>query len=112
VGTVTSSLERRIVAGGLLLAGGLVALWLLWGYIVGAAVLFAAFRVLTRGTRSRRPKSSWSSLGRTAALMFAAWNSRWLKPSLVKASIPAKAGAEHAPRLFDDTEPELEGAPF
>lgn len=54
------------------------------------------------GVRSR-PRSSWSSLGRTAAIMFAAWNSRWLKPGkkpgkrIVKASVPKAAGAEHAP---------------
>lgn len=39
----------------------------------------------------RRPKSSWSSLGRTVALMFGAWNTRWLNPKLPKASIPASA---------------------
>lgn len=42
----------------------------------------------------RRPKSSWSALGRTGAIMYAAWNSRWLKPT-VKASIPASAANPH-----------------
>jgi len=64
------------VAGATLLAVGL-----LWHYLLAAGVLYAAVRHLTRHTRRRRPKSSWSSLGRTVALMFAAWNSRWLKPA-------------------------------
>ena len=50
----------------------------------------------------RRPKSSWSSLGRTAALMFGAWNTRWLKPHQAKASVPAKAGVEHSPADFGE----------
>jgi hypothetical protein len=80
---------------------GVVALvllvWLAWPYLVGAGVTFAGWRVATSHTRRRRPRSSWSSLGRTAAMMYAAWNSRWLKGSTFKASVPAAAGREHAP---------------
>jgi hypothetical protein len=99
-----SARERHLIVGGLLLAAALVTIWLVWPYIVSAGVLYVCWRVIRRdlpGYR-RRPKSSWSSLGRTAALMFAAWNSRWLKPTLHKASVPGRAGAEHAPATVDE----------
>jgi hypothetical protein len=90
------SVELRV---GLVLAGVVAiaaAVWLLWPYIVGGAVAVIGWRVVTRHTRRRRPRSSWSSLGRTAAMMYAAWNSRWLKGSTLRASIPARAGRGHA----------------
>lgn len=73
-----------------------LVVWLAWPYLVGVAVIAAGWRVATRHTRRKRPRSSWSSLGRTAALMYAAWNSRWLKGSTFKASVPARVGAGHA----------------
>jgi len=78
----------------LMLAGLLVlAAVLLWKWLLLAGVARLAWRRLYPGRR--RPKSSWSSLGRTAAMLFAAWNSRWLKPQQLRASVPARAGAEH-----------------
>lgn len=79
------------------LAAVAVAVWL-WQYLVGAGVMYAAFRHLTRHTRRRRPRSSWSSLGRTAAMLYAAYNSRGLvqrngRP--LRVSVPASAGRQH-----------------
>lgn len=84
----------RLLPVGVVVAGALgLTVYLLWPYLVGAGVLAVAWRVVGRDVRSsrrRRPRSSWSSLGRTAALMFAAWNSRWLKPTVqTRVSVPA-----------------------
>lgn len=75
------SVEPRVVAALAGVAVVALVLALLWRYAVGAAVVWAAWRHVTRGSRRRRPRSSWSSLGRTAALLYAAWNSRWLRPT-------------------------------
>lgn len=84
------------IVGMALLAGTLA--FLLWHYIVGAGVLLLAVRHLRRHGRRRRPRSSWSSLGRTAAMLYASWNSRGLvrrngRP--LRVSVPARAGREH-----------------
>lgn len=79
------------VAGAAALA---LFVWAVWPYLVGLAVMVAGWRVATAHTRRRRPRSSWSSLGRTVAAMYAAWNSRWLKGG-VRVSVPARAGREH-----------------
>lgn len=85
---------RRVAIVALVVGALMLTVWLLWPYLVGGAALAVAWRVVGRDVRRgarRRPRSSWSSLGRTAALMFAAWNSRWLKPtSPIRASIPAR----------------------
>lgn len=77
-----------------LLAVALLIVWL-WHYIAALIVTWGAWRYLARkhGWTRRRPKSSWSSLLRSGGIAFAAWNSRWLKPT-TRASIPAKAGNE------------------
>lgn len=93
----TGTVDVRLLCGVAGVAVLALVVWFAWPYIVGAGVTVAGYRIATRGTRRRRPRSSWSSLGRTAAMMYAAYNSRWLKGPLVKASIPAKAGREHAP---------------
>lgn len=89
-----------------LLALASLLIYLYWRVAVNALTLLLVGRVawmyLThRLGIKRRPKSSWSSLGRTAAIMYAAWNSRWLKPS-VKASIPASADGEPKPAQYTD----------
>lgn len=88
------TVQLRLLCGVAALAVLAAAVWLLWPYLVGSVVLVAAWRVATRGMRRRRPRSSWSSLGRTAAAMYAAWNSRWLRQG-VRVSAPARAGREH-----------------
>lgn len=97
---------RQISAAALLTITASLALLL---YLYRADVLLAGlgylcFRLLMhRAGFKRRPKSSWSSLGRTAALMYASWNSRWLNPtSRIKASIPAKVGLIDHPDPFGD----------
>lgn len=96
------NVELRVAVALAAVVGVVLVVVLVWQYLVAGAVLVAAARHLTRHTRRRRPKSSWSSLGKTAALMFAAWNSRWLKPSTVerngrplRVSVPAVVGREH-----------------
>lgn len=96
------NVELRVAVALAAVVGIVLVVVLVWQYLVAGAVLVAAVRHLTRHTRRRRPKSSWASLGKTAAMMFAAWNSRWLKPSTVerngrplRVSIPAKAGRDH-----------------
>lgn len=69
------------------------AVVLYWHILVGLAVGAFAYRHLTRATRRRRPKSSWSQMGRTVAMMYGAWNTRWLKNTTFRASVPAAAGA-------------------
>lgn len=93
--------RRLILAAAVTLTVAFIV-WVLWPYIVGAAVTLAAWRVLRRDTRRRRPKSSWSSLGRTGATLFAAWNSRWLKGPLLKASVPASADGVPNPLLKEE----------
>lgn len=98
--------ERRLlVSGGVVLAGALgLGVYLLWPYLVAVGVLAAAWRVLRRDVRRRRPRSSWSSLGRTVALMYAAWNSRWLRQvtNPVRVSVPAAADGGASTPLPDD----------
>lgn len=79
-----------------LLAGAL-AVALLWHYVLTGIALWFFYRIMRwkHGPKARpRPKSSWSSLGRTSALMLVAWNTRWVKPML-SASIPASASNEY-----------------
>lgn len=91
---------RRTICGVVLLLVTALALYALWRWLLEGTVLIIAVRHLTRDRRRRRPKSSWSSLGRTGALMFAAWNSRWLakgangKP--LRVTVPAAADGEPA----------------
>ena len=84
----------------------LVALLELWRWLLAAVVVCAAWRHLTRGMRRRRPKSSWSSLLRSAAVVYAAWNSRWLRPkgpgAHIKVTVPKRAVT-----TFDD-----QGVPY
>lgn len=106
--TIHIPIDRRlIVAAGLILVLAFVFV-LIWPYLVAAGVLAVAWRVIGRDLRSarrRRPKSSWAALGKSAALMYAAWNSRWLKPALVKASVPQLAdGGDPKPDLVVDAE--------
>lgn len=89
--------RRYLLAAAAVIVATVLVL-LFWRYLVGAGVIVVGYRTVTRHIRRRRPRSSWSSLGRTASIMFAAWNSRWLKPtSPVVAKVHAAAGAEHAP---------------
>lgn len=79
-----------------------LAVVILWHYIIEALVGYTVIRLAWAWARKElgikhRPRTSWSSLGRTAALLFAAWNTRWIKPHTVRASVPAKAGSEHRP---------------
>lgn len=76
----------------LALAAASILLVIYWRDVLAFVIGISALKIIAHklGLRSRRPKSSWSSLGRTGAMMFAAWNSRWLKPATVKASIPEK----------------------
>lgn len=99
-------MTRRISPAAVLsLVAFAVLIVAVWHYVLTAAGLWFAYRILRwkHGPKRRpRPRSSWSSLGRTAALMFAAWQARWLKPtSPITASIPAQAGAEHRPEGWD-----------
>lgn len=92
--TIHIPIDRRLIVAACLILVLAFVFVLIWPYLVAAGVLTVAWRIIARDLRKgrrRRPKSSWSSLGRTAALMYAAWNSRWLKPASVKASIPARA---------------------
>jgi hypothetical protein len=97
------AVELRLVAAAALVAVLVAVVVFAWPYLVGAGVMVAGWRVATRHTRRRRPRSSWSSLGRTAALMYAAWNSRWLRGSTLRASVPAAVGREHV---------DTDGVPF
>lgn len=94
---------KRLAFAAALAAVVAVSVWLLWSYLVGAGVLFLAWRILRRDLGHRpRPKSSWSSLGRTVSIMFAAWNSRWLKPGRgpsFKLSLPASVDG---PKVDED----------
>lgn len=101
-GGEAGNVDARLVATLTAVAAAVLVVVLAWHVLVAGGVLYAAYRHLTRHTRRRRPKSSWSSLGRTAALMFAAWNSRWLKTTVatpagkpLRVSVPAAAGRDH-----------------
>lgn len=87
-----------------LLALAALLLYLYWHDAMLVMLGYVCWRFLMhRVGFKRRPKSSWSSLGRTAALMYASWNSRWLNPtSRIKASIPAKVGLIDHPDPFGD----------
>ncbi len=89
----------RRFSGLVVVAVVVLLLVIYWHYLFGAVLLFLGGRGLAThyGWRRRRPKSSWSSLGRTAAMMFAAWNSRWLKPVDVKASVRKTADTNVRP---------------
>src|SRR5690348_8425739 len=56
-----------------------------WQTIVLAAVGFAGIRFAAAraGVVRRRPRSSFASNVKALALLYAAWNSRWLKPAQV-----------------------------
>jgi hypothetical protein len=101
--------EIRIAAGVGAASMLAVLIYALWPYIAGAGVIVAAWRVMHRGTRRRRPRSSWSALGRTAALMYAAWNSRWLRVDR-KATVPAKAVT--TPDIVSGNELVDDGVPY
>lgn len=54
-----------------------VTVILVWPYLVGAAVLAVAWRVVRRGQpRRRRPRSSWAKLIEAGSLAAVAWNTR------------------------------------
>ena len=93
-----SSRVELVVVGAAVLVLVAAAVAMFWHYLIGAGVVYAAWRMLRRDVRRRRPRSSWSSLGKTAAMMYAAWNSRGLvhrngRP--LRVSVPARAGREH-----------------
>lgn len=76
----------------LAVVAAVIAVALFWRQILLAGVGFVALRHLWRrafGVRPR-PRSSWSSLIRSGSIAYAAWNSRWLKPTTHKASVRAK----------------------
>jgi len=101
------SVEPRLVALVVATAAALLAVVLFWHYLVGAVVIYGAFRHLTHGTRRRRPRSSWASNAKAVAAIYAAWNTRGFvqrNGRQLRVSVPAKAGAEH----FDYGE----GVPF
>lgn len=60
------------------------------GELVLTGALLKAYMHKTLGVK-RRPKSSWAALGKTAALLYAAWNSRWLKGLDAKVTVPKRA---------------------
>lgn len=100
-------LERRLVVVAVVLAGALgLTIYLLWPYLLACGVLAAAWKVLGRGTRRRRPRSSWSSLGRTGALMYGAWNTRFLKQvtNPVRVSVPKSADGGSSNPIVDELE--------
>lgn len=101
-GDEAGNVDVRLVATLTAVAAAVLVVVLAWHYLVAGGVLYAAYRHLTRHTRRRRPKSSWSSLATSSAALFAAWNSRWLKPSTVtrngrplRVSVPASVGRQH-----------------
>lgn len=101
------SVDGRLVAGVALVAVSALLVVLFWQWLVGAGVMYGAYRHLTRGTRRRRPRSSWASNAKAVAALFAAWNTRGFvqrNGRQLRVSVPAKAGAEH----FDYGE----GVPF
>ena len=93
---------RRLSPAALIMAVATVALAVavFWTFIVHAIAVVAASVLAWKVIRHKlgikqRPKSSWSSLMRSAAILFASWNTRWFKPHDPKASIPASAGNLH-----------------
>ncbi len=79
---------------------------LFWRQVVDVLALLVIGRLSWMVVRSHlgiksRPKSSWSSLIRSGAIAFAAWNTRWFRPTQHKATISAKAGEEHRPDGWD-----------
>lgn len=101
-GGEAGNVDVRLVATVAAVAAAVLVVVLAWHYLVAGGVLYAAYRHLTRHSRRRRPKSSWSSLATSSAALFAAWNSRWLKPSTVtrngrplRVSVPASVGRQH-----------------
>lgn len=98
--------RRPLSAGAAVMTGGVLILLvvLYWHVLLNLITVLIVGRIgwailaKKAGVR-RRPKSSWSSLLRSGAIAFAAWNTRWLKPT-VKASITKKTAGEPAP-LYD-----------
>lgn len=97
-----SPVRRRHLVLALAVTAAVVVLVLFWRQILALMLLAVLARVawLRLAGGRRRPRSSWSSLLRSGAVAYAAWNSRWLKPTTHKASIQA-AG--------QPTEEDLEG---
>lgn len=101
-GDEAGNVDARLVATLAAVAAAAVVVVLVWKFLVAGGVLYAAYRHLTRHSRRRRPRSSWSSLATSSAALFAAWNSRWLKPPTVtrngrplRVSVPARTGRDH-----------------
>ena len=98
--TISASAALSILAT-VILAAFVFRAYLLEAAVGWFALRMAAHRVrrhLGVPARRRRPKSSWSSLGRTAAIMYAAWNSRWLKPPAhERASVKESAETSEVP---------------
>jgi hypothetical protein len=99
---------RQTVAAALALTLGVLLVALAWHLILLGLAGMWAYRVLARraGVWRPRPKSSWSSLGRTAAMLYAAWNSRWLKPNPPRNGRPLRVSVPRSAGVDDD------GIPF
>ena len=85
--------RRRALIAALILT---VLAVVFWQVVLNVAAVAAVTRIAWLRLRhltgaKARPRSSWSALGRTAALMFAAWQTRWIKPHALKASVAASA---------------------
>lgn len=84
--------HRRYVVLDIALVTLVAVVLLLWKLIVATAALAFVLNVCRHKLgfvkKNARPKSSWSTIGKTGAIMYAAWNSRWLKPGThgIKAS--------------------------
>lgn len=97
-------MNRTALRNGLLLS---LPLWLLivlavvfWHYTMMMLVGLICLSVLRRKVFGRRPRSSFANNVKALAMAYAAWNSRWLKPSQFKARTSRAKGAwpdPHAP---------------
>ena len=83
---------RHLIAG--VAATGLTIVVVLeWRWILVGLLLWTVGRHAFRRAfgLKPRPRSSWSSLLRSGAIAYAAWNSRWLKPTTpIRARVPEK----------------------
>jgi hypothetical protein len=59
---------------------------------------FAAHRA---GLLRPRRRGNFAANVKALALLYAAWNTRWLKPTTLRASVPAKAAQENRPPALD-----------
>lgn len=74
---------RRVIVFAVLAAVFVLAVLLFWRWLAFAVLAAACLRAL-RGRRRRR--SSFAANVQALAVLYAAWNSRWLKTSKLKAS--------------------------